>query len=90
MRVLKLAKSWSSLRDLLQTILDTLPAVGYLSILLALFMFISAIAGMTFFGNKFKPPALEDEPRETFDNFLKAMLTVFQILTGVQPSPSPI
>eukprot|EP00656_Telonema_subtile_P000441 TRINITY_DN10202_c0_g1_i1.p1 TRINITY_DN10202_c0_g1~~TRINITY_DN10202_c0_g1_i1.p1 ORF type:complete len:1644 (+),score=363.32 TRINITY_DN10202_c0_g1_i1:42-4973(+) len=81
-RVLKLVKNWTSLRDLLQTILDTLPAVGYLSILLLLFMFISAIAGMAFFGNKFQPPALEAEPRENFDNFFKAMLTVFQILTG--------
>lgn len=81
-RVLKLAKNWTSLRDLLDTILDTLPAVGYLSILLGLFMFISAIGGMAFFGNKFNPPDLEATPRETFDNFFKAMLTVFQILTG--------
>ena len=81
-RVLKLAKNWHSLRDLLQTIMDTLPSVGYLSILLTLFMFVSAISGMAFFGNQFQPPGLNDSTRSNFDNFFKAMLTVFQIMTG--------
>jgi hypothetical protein len=39
-----MAKSWESLRMILNTILDTLPAMFYLSILLCLFMFIASVA----------------------------------------------
>lgn len=79
-RVFKLAKNWKSLRDLINTIISTLPAMSYLSILLLLFMFISAVAGMMFFGGKFKQDEIEG--RHLFDNFGIAMLTVFQMLTG--------
>ena len=39
-RVFKMAKSWDSLRQVIETIIETLPNMGYLSILLLLFMFL--------------------------------------------------
>jgi len=81
-RVFKLVKSWTSLRKLMEIIWDTLPSVGYLSIVMLFFMFVMSILGMNFFGGKFEPPLLTSTPRINFDNFLVAMLTVFQCLTG--------
>lgn len=83
-RVFKLAKNWKSLRDLINTIIATLPAMSYLSVLQALFMFIASVAGMMFFGGKFKVAVMDEEDgrRNQFDNFGIAMLTVFQMLTG--------
>lgn len=75
-RVFKMAKSWDSLRRVIETIIDTLPNMGYLSILLLLFMFIASVAGMQMFGGK-----LASE-RSHYDNFLIGMLTTFQILSG--------
>jgi len=81
-RIFKLVKSWTSLRKLIEIIGETLPSVGYLSIVMLFFMFVMSILGMNFFGGRFEPPALDFTPRINFDNFLVSMLTVFQILTG--------
>jgi len=82
MRVFKLTKRWTSMRIILNTVLDTLPQMGYLMLMLCLFMFLASVAGMQLFGCKLKPPLLEDAPRANFDHFGVAMLTVFQILGG--------
>ena len=82
MRIMKLSKRWRSMRMILQTVMQTLPQMSYLMLVAALFIFISAIAGMQLFGSKLNAPALEAKPRENFDNFGVAMLTVFQMLTG--------
>ena len=90
-RVFKMAKSWESLRLILETILDTLPAMAYLSVLLLLFMFIASIGGMQILGGKMA------SERSNFNNFGIAMLTVFQMLTGENwnevlddcPNPNP-
>jgi len=79
-RIFKLAKRWKALRDLVATILDTLPAMSYLSVLLCLFMFIMSVAGMMFFGGKFNKDEIEG--RHLYDNFGISMVTVFQQLTG--------
>jgi len=75
-RVFKMAKSWDSLRAVIETIAETLPSIGYLSILLFLFMFIASVAGMQMFGGKM------ESTRSHYDNFGIAMLTTFQILSG--------
>ena len=46
-----------------------------------LFIFIFALLGMQTFGGKFDFPG-EEKPRQNFDTFSWAMVTVFQILTG--------
>jgi len=75
-RVFKMAKSWDSLRAVIETIAETLPSIGYLSILLFLFMFIASVAGMQLFGGQM------ESTRSHYDNFGIAMLTTFQILSG--------
>jgi len=82
MRIFKVARRWKSMQTILGCILHTLPSMGYLCILLLLFMFIMAVAGMFLFGGKFQPPDLSDSPRANFDTFGAGMLSVFQVLTG--------
>jgi hypothetical protein len=52
LRVFKLAKSWTSLRNLLITVGKCLRDVSYFSILLLLFMFIYTLIGMELFAYK--------------------------------------
>ena len=51
-RVFKLAKSWKSLRVMITTVLKSLGSIGYLGLLMLLFVFIYALVGMQFFGNR--------------------------------------
>ena len=48
--------------------------------LLCLFMFFFAVLALHLFGGSFG--TLEEYPRDNFDTFGTALLTVFQILTG--------
>lgn len=82
MRIFKVARKWKAMQTIMRCILETLPSMGYLCILLLLFMFIMAVAGMFLFGAKMGPPKMEEVPRGNFDNFGWAMLSVFQILSG--------
>jgi len=75
-RVFKMAKSWDSLRQVIETVIETLPNMGYLSIVLLLFMFIASVGGMQMFGGKL------GSMRSNYDDFLLGMLTTFQILSG--------
>ena len=76
-RSVKLVRKWTALRKIIETLVTTLPSLGYMSILLLLFMFIAAVAGMQLFGDVI--PMVE---RSNYSNFGLAMLTTFQILTG--------
>jgi len=79
MRIFKIARRWKAMQTILVCILETLPSMGYLCILLLLFMFMMAVAGMFLFGAKMSPPLFDELPRAHFDNFGVAMLTVFQV-----------
>ena len=46
----QMARSWTSMRAILETLYLTLPSIGYLSIVLGIFIFISAVLGMQAFG----------------------------------------
>ncbi len=50
----KLARSWRELNRLISTLLGSVMSVGYLSLILLLFMFIFALLGMQLFGYKFQ------------------------------------
>lgn len=52
LRVFKLARSWSSFREILAKILVTMKDVSTFSVLLLMFMFIFALLGMELFGFK--------------------------------------
>nr|CDS24023.1 voltage dependent calcium channel [Echinococcus granulosus] len=79
-RLLKRIRYWASLRNLMLSLLNSMRSIVSLLFLLFLFMLIFALLGMQLFGGGF---AFEDgQPSQHFDTFAKALLTVFQILTG--------
>ena len=95
-RVFKLARSWVSLRKLLQTIARTLIDIANFTVVLFLFIYIFALVGMQSFANKFRFDPITNEPltmldaryedaevpRANFDTFIWSIATVFQVLTG--------
>ena len=71
---------WSSLRNLLVSLVSSMKSIISLLLLLFLFILIAALLGMQLFGGTFSFP--DGNPPTNFDSFSVAMLTVFQILTG--------
>mmetsp|Transcript_2584 Transcript_2584/g.3507 ORF Transcript_2584/g.3507 Transcript_2584/m.3507 type:complete len:1836 (-) Transcript_2584:287-5794(-) len=76
-RLFKMARSWGSLRAIIKSLLAVLPSMTSLSIMLLLYMFIAAVAGMQMLGNY-----IPYSERSRFTDFGIAMLTIFQMLTG--------
>lgn len=54
MRVFKLARSWKELNKIINTIFKSLNSIAYLSLILLLFIFITALLGMQVFGHQFQ------------------------------------
>lgn len=52
MRVFKLAKRWKELNTIVRSVMKSLTAVSYLSLLLLLFVFMMALLGMQLFGHR--------------------------------------
>ena len=77
-RVFKMARSWGSLRAIIESLLAVLPAMTSLIVMLLLYMFIAAVAGMQMMGGK---KGMEED-RSRFTDFGISLLTVFQMLTG--------
>ena len=75
-----LCRYWSSLRNLLVSLVSSMKSIISLLLLLFLFILIAALLGMQLFGGTFSFP--DGNPPTNFDSFSVAMLTVFQILTG--------
>ena len=74
------SRYWSSLRNLLVSLVSSMKSIISLLLLLFLFILIAALLGMQLFGGTFSFP--DGNPPTNFDSFSVAMLTVFQILTG--------
>uniref|UniRef100_H2YSX2 Voltage-dependent L-type calcium channel subunit alpha n=1 Tax=Ciona savignyi TaxID=51511 RepID=H2YSX2_CIOSA len=73
---------WSSLSNLVASLLNSIRSIAGLLLLLFLFIVIFSL-GMQLFGGRFNSIAEGDTKiRSNFDTFLQALLTVFQILTG--------
>ncbi|KAG8191964.1 hypothetical protein JTE90_002238 [Oedothorax gibbosus] len=82
LRIFKVTKYWSSLRNLVASLINSMRSIASLLLLLFLFIVIFALLGMQVFGGKFNSNPHEDKPRSNFDSFWQSLLTVFQILTG--------
>uniref|UniRef100_A0A158PKH5 Voltage-dependent L-type calcium channel subunit alpha n=1 Tax=Angiostrongylus costaricensis TaxID=334426 RepID=A0A158PKH5_ANGCS len=82
LRIFKVTKYWTSLRNLVSSLLNSLRSIMSLLLLLFLFIVIFALLGMQVFGGKFNFNPQQPKPRANFDTFIQALLTVFQILTG--------
>lgn len=86
LRVFKLAKSWSKLKQLLETIMRSLKDISSFSVLLFLLMFIYVLLGMEIFAETrsdiAKEKALMSDFRLNFNTFLNGFIVVFTVLTG--------
>lgn len=84
LRIFKLAKSWTSLKLLLQTIVKSLKDISSFSVLLFLLMFIYILLGMEIFAVKSNDTntSLSSDGRANFNNFFNGFIVVFTVLTG--------
>ena len=74
-RVFRMVKKWKSLNTLFQTLVMTIPALGNISLLLALLFFIYAILGTQVFGRLAYGEALNRHANfKTFGNSLSTLL----------------
>ena len=74
-----LCRYWTSLRNLVASLLNSMRSIVSLLLLLFLFIVIFALLGMQLFGGKFNFNPLVDKPRSNFDSFWQSLLTVFQV-----------
>ncbi|TFJ96549.1 Sodium channel protein type 5 subunit alpha [Platysternon megacephalum] len=86
LRVFKLAKSWTTLNTLIKIIGNSVGAVGNLTLVLAIIVFIFAVVGMQLFGKSYKKHCekISDDckPRWHMMDFLHSFLIIFRILCG--------
>uniref|UniRef100_A0A3Q2UGC4 Sodium channel protein n=1 Tax=Fundulus heteroclitus TaxID=8078 RepID=A0A3Q2UGC4_FUNHE len=87
LRVFKLAKSWPTLNMLIKIIGNSVGALGNLTLVLAIIVFIFAVVGMQLFGKSYKDCvckiALDCElPRWHMHDFFHSFLIVFRVLCG--------
>ncbi|XP_063212426.1 voltage-dependent L-type calcium channel subunit alpha-1S isoform X4 [Chroicocephalus ridibundus] len=81
LRIFKITRYWTSLSNLVASLLNSVRSIASLLLLLFLFIIVFALLGMQLFGGKFDFEDMEVR-RSTFDNFPQAFISVFQILTG--------
>ncbi|NWJ06356.1 CAC1S protein, partial [Crypturellus undulatus] len=81
LRVFKITRYWTSLSNLVASLLNSVRSIASLLLLLFLFIIVFALLGMQLFGGKYDFENME-VLRSTFDNFPQALISVFQILTG--------
>lgn len=86
LRVFKVTRYWTSLRNLVVSLLNSMRSIASLLLLLGLFIIIFSLLGMQLFGGKFNYSGMEmfneyddEKPRSNFDDFINSMFTVFQV-----------
>uniref|UniRef100_A0A8C4M419 Sodium channel protein n=1 Tax=Equus asinus asinus TaxID=83772 RepID=A0A8C4M419_EQUAS len=87
LRVFKLAKSWPTLNMLIKIIGNSVGALGNLTLVLAIIVFIFAVVGMQLFGKSYKDCVCKIAsdcalPRWHMHDFFHSFLIVFRILCG--------
>ncbi|XP_032315074.1 sodium channel protein type 10 subunit alpha [Camelus ferus] len=88
LRVFKLAKSWPTLNTLIKIIGNSVGALGNLTIILAIIVFVFALVGKQLLGDNYKKnrhkisAPNEDWPRWHMHDFFHSFLIVFRILCG--------
>ncbi|KAG8432389.1 hypothetical protein GDO86_016869 [Hymenochirus boettgeri] len=87
LRVFKLAKSWPTLNMLIKIIGNSVGALGNLTLVLAIIVFIFAVVGMQLFGKhyndcRFKISDNGKLPRWHMNDFFHSFLIVFRVLCG--------
>ncbi|XP_071329963.1 sodium channel, voltage-gated, type I-like, alpha isoform X1 [Trachinotus anak] len=87
LRVFKLAKSWPTLNTLIKIIGNSVGALGNLTLVLAIIVFIFAVVGMQLFGKSYKDCVCKISPdctlpRWHMNDFFHSFLIVFRVLCG--------
>ncbi|OXB69271.1 hypothetical protein ASZ78_011391 [Callipepla squamata] len=87
LRVFKLAKSWPTLNMLIKIIGNSVGALGNLTLVLAIIVFIFAVVGMQLFGKYYKECVCKISsdcvlPRWHMQDFFHSFLIVFRVLCG--------
>ena len=91
LRVFKLARSWTSFRELLEKIVITLKDITNISVLMLLFMFIFTLVGSemyaykVMFNDEDKTEVVKEDgvyPRENFNNLYQGLTTIFIVFIG--------
>ncbi|CAM4752984.1 unnamed protein product [Rotaria magnacalcarata] len=82
LRVFKLAKSWQTLNRLMSIIGKSIGALGNLTLVLVIIIFIFAVMGMQLFGQKYADKFGKEMPRWNFFDFFHAFMIVFRVLCG--------
>lgn len=83
MRILRLARSWKGLQQVLKMALDSLVATSNLMVLMMLLMYIMALLAMQLFGGKFTPEVgFEELPRRNYEGIGWSFLHVFITISG--------
>ncbi|XP_057583619.1 LOW QUALITY PROTEIN: voltage-dependent L-type calcium channel subunit alpha-1S [Hippopotamus amphibius kiboko] len=81
LRIFKVTKYWTSLSNLVASLLNSIRSIASLLLLLFLFIATFALLGMQLFGGRYDFEDTEVR-RSNFDNFPQAIISVFQVLTG--------
>uniref|UniRef100_A0A674KEA2 Sodium channel protein n=1 Tax=Terrapene triunguis TaxID=2587831 RepID=A0A674KEA2_9SAUR len=87
LRIFKLAKSWPTLNKLIKIIGNSVGALGNLTLVLAIIVFIFAVVGMQLFGKSYKECVCKISndcklPRWHMHDFFHSFLIVFRVLCG--------
>uniref|UniRef100_A0A8C3TBI7 Sodium channel protein n=1 Tax=Chelydra serpentina TaxID=8475 RepID=A0A8C3TBI7_CHESE len=86
LRVFKLAKSWPTLNTLIKIIGNSVGALGNLTLVLAIIVFIFAVVGMQLFGKSYAENCCKIsencKPRWHMMDFFHSFLIIFRILCG--------
>ncbi|XP_046575619.1 sodium channel protein type 4 subunit alpha B-like isoform X2 [Haliotis rubra] len=87
LRVFKLAKSWPTLNMLIAIVGRTMGALGNLTIVLGIVVFIFAVMGQQLFRDSYQRYNNDSDigggmPRWNFDDFLHSFMIIFRVLCG--------
>ena len=86
LRVFKLAKSWPTLNLLISIMGKTVGALGNLTLVLGIIIFIFAVMGMQLFGKNYVDSVdmfpTKEMPRWHFVDFMHSFMIVFRVLCG--------
>ncbi|XP_040289743.1 sodium channel protein type 4 subunit alpha-like isoform X5 [Bufo bufo] len=87
LRVFKLAKSWPTLNTLIKIIGNSVGALGNLTLVLAIIVFIFAVVGVQLFGRNYMDCVCKINndcklPRWHMNDFFHSFLIVFRVLCG--------
>jgi hypothetical protein len=89
LRIFKLARNLRSFLIMIEKITVSIKDIANFSVLLFLFLFTFTLLGLELFANRVKFNEIGDvdiekgtSPRENFDDFFKAFITIFMVLIG--------